>query len=213
MIEAIVVMFGLLTVGSCGAAVEGLLQIPTADLTPVGALNLEVANEGAFGYKETDTFVNTQYGLSPRVAVGVDIDASEDSADVIANAKFLLATETARRPAVAFGIHDAGPGLHSGSYLVLTKELGGFRGHAGYVHADGQDEWFVGADTSPSERLTIEADYVHGAGNGASIGFAYYFARDVYVEAGALFPNNDGERTGFTVGIGVDDLFRGRNGR
>ncbi len=201
-VAAVTIAAGLMAAVPCSAAIGGLLQVPTADVIERGAFEVGLANFGAFGSADTDTILESQFGLTSRLSAGLDLDPGEsDNLRGVGNVKYLLAPGTEGRPGLAVGIYGAGARLRSGSYLTVTDSFGSLRGHIGFIHFEDADSWFVGIDRPMSDRLLLEADYISGEANGGSAGLVYTLARSLSVEAGVLFPNEDLADTGFVVNL------------
>jgi hypothetical protein len=179
----------------------GLTIIPTAETIEPGKYGVEMQFDGAFAQGKADTRIfNTQFGLVPRLEVGVDFDLSKESdLKVLLNAKYLLSAGGKNAPALALGICNVADQLKSSPYFVATHDFGALRGHLGSTIMDGNNRWFIGADRALADKLTLMADYTSGKGNFSSCGFSYQFDARFSVMAGALFPNAGNEETGFTI--------------
>ena len=179
----------------CGRAVgypTSCNTIPTADILEAGTVRLEFENDGLprVGGQESVTYCLTQIGLTPRVEFGIDRwDVSGEPQDAV-NAKYLLAAESGRRPAVAIGVMDVAEGSPASWYGVATRTLGRLRLHAGYIHADYAKGPMLGCDHELAEGTYFLADWMRGPenylalgiwrelGRQWALGFTYAFSND-----------------------------------
>jgi len=185
----------------CVACYSGLAVIPTADMVPAGEYGLEPQFDGSCEGGSVGTrILNTQFGITPRLDAGVDFDLSDDADPrVLGNFKYLAVNGGTRSPAVALGVCNLGSNIRSSPYVAATHGFGALRGHAGLMRIEGNNRWFIGADRNVTERLMLMADYVSGDENSSSVGFNYQFNDGFGILGGVLFPNADGEETGFTL--------------
>ena len=188
----------------------GLTIIPTAETIEPGKYGIEMQFDGAFAQGNAHTHIfNTEFGLVPRLEVGVDFDLSQGTdSRVLLNAKYLLLAAGKNTPALALGICSVAHGLKSSPYFVATYDFGALRGHLGSTIMDGNNRWFIGADRALTDKLTLMADYTSGEENFSSFGFSYQFNDHFGVMAGALFPNAGNEETGFTIHFVFNQQFR-----
>jgi len=113
----------------------GLIDMPTAEVAPVGQLSTTISVYGTGNNQTTRTTLSFQVtkrlstsfrysgigGLVPRVGSPGFTTLFDRSFDL----KFRLIDEGKIRPAVAIGLRDfAGTGIYGGEYIVATKSLG-----------------------------------------------------------------------------------------
>lgn len=197
----LVIAFSVILGAPAQAGYSGLVMIPTADILDRGEWCVELQHYGQFASGSEDTrLLNTQFGVHPRLEVGLDFDLS-DSADsrVMGNAKYLLIPSSGKNPAVAVGFADVCSGGRSCRYASMTRNFHACRGHAGFMRIEGTNRWFVGADREVSDRITLMADYISGRENQSSIGIEYAMTDYSSILVGVLFPNDGSEKTGFSV--------------
>ena len=187
---------------SAAACYSGLIVIPTADLVGTGEYCIEFQYDGVLAPNLADTRVlNTQFGIGPRMEAGFDLDLSEDAdTRVLGSVKYLLPA-AGRKHTISVGVCNIGPGMRSSPYGLITRHSRPLRGHLGITHIDGDNCWFVGADHSVNDQLTLMADHTTGGGNCSSVGLSYQKTDKFGVMAGVLFPNDSKEDTGFSVHI------------
>ncbi len=198
----VLVVLGLALAGQAAqACYSGLVIIPTADLVPEGEYALEAQLDGAFsGDVDEVRIFNTQFGVTPRLELGLDFDLSEGADTcLLLNAKYLVVEGAEHRPAVALGLCNVGSGRKATPYLVATHDFGLVRGHAGAISLEGTGRWFVGLDHAVNGRLTLMADYTNGSENAASVGCNYQFTDRFGALAGVLLPNASDGDTGFSL--------------
>ena len=185
----------------CLACYSGLAATPTADMVPAGQYCLEPQFDGTCDGGSVGTrILNTQFGITPRFEAGVDLDLSDDADPrVLGNFKYLAVNGGTRSPAVALGVCNMGSNMRSSPYVVSLHDFGALRGHVGLMRIEGNNRWFIGADRSLTDRLMLMADYTSGDENCSSVGFNYQFNERFGILGGVLFPNTDGEETGFTL--------------
>jgi len=178
-----------------------LIVIPTAETVPYGEYDIEPQIDGTLSGLDPDTYViNTQFGVTRRLAVGIDFQGGEeDDTRALVNFQYLLVPGTDRRPAVAVGIHSLGAGPEHGRYLVATQDFGSFRAHTGIERIDDEDRWFIGADGPISDRVTLMADYTEGRENYSSVGVFYQQNDRFGIQGGVLFPNDSRGDTRYSL--------------
>ena len=150
--------------GGASAYPTSLNIVPVADTMGARAIRVEVESDGARTPFEGGVEVGlyTQYGVSDRLEVGLDVTDITRGPGVQLNAKWQLLRELGGAPAVALGVlHTVGSGGMSGGYIVLSKDQGDVRLHAG-VLADGATRGMLAAEYWASERLGILADWTSG---------------------------------------------------
>ncbi|MBP6963712.1 MAG: hypothetical protein KBC96_04825 [Armatimonadetes bacterium] len=209
----VLVVATLLAVGgTCLACTSGLIAIPTAETVPHGEYDIEPQIDGVMSGLRDDTWIlNTQFGLTPRLAAGVDFQwADGDDGEVLLNFQYLLVPSTDVRPAVAVGIHSLGVGPEHGRFLVATQELDALRVHAGVESIENESQWFVGADYAVSERLVLMGDYTAGSENCSSVGFCWHQREGFDVQLGVLFPNSSSADTRFSLAFVLTGPIQGR---
>lgn len=191
----------------CRAAFTGLVVIPTADKVPAGHYYLELQTDGAPPTPQANTlFFNTEVGVNDRIEAGVDFDLHNDSGQfALLDAKYVFARASGGRLAAAAGIANVGNNSFSSLYAVVSRDLGLVRGHLGMIGSGGA-QWFTGADSAVSDKVTLMADYTSGGENFASLGVSYQFDAHFSLLAGALFPNDGGSAL-FTMQLGYAGVF------
>jgi hypothetical protein len=146
--------------------------MPVADSLEAGTLRLEVELDGDPTPFATGTGwqVYTQYGITDRLEVGLDVVDVNLGSRCQLNAKWVVAPESNEMPALAVGLLEANHGAVSSDwYVVLSKDVSPVRVHAGALSDDslrgmlGAEYWF-GEDTG------VAADWATGPGAYHSLG-------------------------------------------
>jgi hypothetical protein len=191
----------LLAGSPASACYSGLGIIPTTDMIEPGGYGIEIQFDGRLAEGTTDTcLLNTQFGLTSWIELGVDIDLSEESdSRQLLNAKWLLLDGGKSKPGLAFGVCNCAIHSHGSPYLVASRDFGTLRGHLGSMRTNGRNRWFAGIDRAITGRFTLMADFTRGEDQFASVGGSYQFTDHLGVTAAAVFPNTRGQDTGFTV--------------
>jgi hypothetical protein len=176
------------------ACYTGLGLIPTADVVGESKDSVEVQFNGSFLYGNQCTgILNTEFGLTPRVEVGLDYDFSDSPPTrAYLNGKYVLITQDERTPELSVGICSVADKMISSPYVVATKDFNLVRGHAGVMAINGTDRWFVGMDKAITDKVTLMTDYTDGSENSSSIGVNYQFTNNFAMETAAVFPTQGG---------------------
>jgi hypothetical protein len=175
------------------ACPTSLNLMPTADLLEAGTLRLGLEKDGyprAFG-PECESYFQFQAGLTPRLAAGLDLYHYDGQTKPAVNAKYLLAQE-GRYPQVALGVSDVCRAIKPFWYVVLSRDVGAARLHAGAARVEGTQCALLGAEFELRSHLSLLADWRSGPEGYATAG--------IWWEQGALqlgiavgFPNATGE--------------------
>lgn len=157
---------------SAWCAPSGLSSIPTTDVLESGTVSIETESNGSgrpWGRK-CDHFSLLQVGLGKGVEIGVD--RCLNNPDHWLNGKWKVVDETAKRPAIAFGMQAVSDNESSQPYLVISKSLSVVRAHAGVIKLDGRLRNLYGVDYTLNKRMTLVADRINGNGNSLTYGLA-----------------------------------------
>jgi len=134
----------LLALGPVCAYPTSLNIIPTADPMARGDVRLEVEWDGATTPLGTGGSVGTylQVGVTDRLEVGLDVLDLNHRADWQFNLKVLVQAESASCPAIAVGLMDVGDAPLANAYLVMSRQVGPVRVHAGLSRTAGTQGLF-----------------------------------------------------------------------
>lgn len=213
-----------------GASTVGLNTIPTTDLVPNHSWIGQVQNSNAsfetpsFLIKP-DLIVQTQYSLGTRAEWGVDYIQPPDIShkEPTLNFKGLVQNENEWRPNIALGISNIALRQQPGYFITFSKTLNfsqqmrerfrahhrrnrkllGRRVHFG-IMMDGRGtlEPFLGTDLQVNDSIVFQSDWINGAGNAVTAGFAYVLPDQRTVMNPALLYTNSTHRVdGFFLNI------------
>ena len=184
------VFIGLWSVPA-SATFTGLIQIPIAYCLDPGRYELDLQWNGRFDALAVNgSFVNTQFGLAPRVEAGVDFDLTPHSGGIaIGNIKYLFA-ESADSPfGAAVGVSTLATDQATSCYVVGSARFSTFDGHVGVLHSAGENSVMLGYDQFLTSRLILMADYISGSENYSAVGVVYEIRRPFFLQAACLIPN------------------------
>ena len=214
-------IFAALVSGPAVAAPTGLNIVPTTDLVPPRQISISVqnANVALFGrhslFHEPQPVPQIELGLPWELEGGLDVVPADPPGEYRPqlNLKWRLLSEDYRRPALAVGAAQLGPGFTPAYFLVASRtinyekiqyqrfrahhrniKLRGIRVHAGMMWSG--DAWLglLGADVEVDDHFVIYADWTSGAGNALSYGGAIVIDADDSITI-ALLHGNDEPRT------------------
>jgi hypothetical protein len=183
------------------AAPTGLNTIPTTDIVPLNNWIAQTQN-GNTSLHSPSLFImpslvfQSQFALTSRIEAGVDYiqPPDADHNEFVFNIKGLLQNEDEWRPNIAVGIWNLASNQPTGYYLTFSKTLNydqqqrerfrahfrrnrkllGRRIHFGFMFNNyGTLEPFVGTDLQLNDSTVFQADWINGAGNAVTFGFAY----------------------------------------
>jgi len=180
------------------AAYGGLILIPTADTTGKDEYSVSLGNQGPTHAPNLDSrYLNTEIGIGDRFETGIDFDLSKGGDTAAAtNFKYAFLTDPKLGLFMAAGIGSVDEGVKPQPFLVATQCLRLGRIHFGGIRTEQRNRWFVGADTSFSDKWTFMADYTGGDENGSSLGINYQVNDNFGVCVGFERPHaDDGERS------------------
>jgi hypothetical protein len=187
----------LLTLGREAQAFPTSLNLmPTADMLQPGSLRMELENDGAPSLfaSGAESYLLLQYAPSSRLEVGLDLYAVGESNRPLLNAKWLLLAEEKRRPALALGLMELGPGCSPTGYLVGTKELGPrFRGHLGAGLCDGRSALLWGGEWQLSENDYLVMDWTTWSSGYLSLGLYHEAQPGLGLNLAWAWPNDRSE--------------------
>jgi hypothetical protein len=191
----VIYLLALLLVSAPGAAAYPTSSnlIPTADMLEAGSLRLEFENDGAPGLfgPEADSYLLLQYAPHSRLEVGLDLYSVAADNDLLFNAKWLVAGEKERRPALAVGVLEVGKGYPVTQYLVATKDTGdGLRLHAGGAACDGDRALLLGAEQTLGDSDYLLADYATWPAGHVSLGIYHEWRSGVGLNLACAWPND-----------------------
>ncbi len=176
------------------AAYSGLMLIPTADVLAPGEVCVDYYCDGDFpvGGGIGAAVVESQYGVGRRAEVGLDFDLTKGADTIpVLNGKVLLCPAD-RGLGLALGVYNVGEGVSPISYLVATRELGGYcRVHLGVQRTPEQEmQTLAGAEYCFEGRLSLAAEYLAGEENSSMISAYYQFTDDWGAAFGWGVPND-----------------------
>lgn len=184
------------------AAPTGINQIPTADIMPFGYVVLGVQNGNTLVVQHPTFFeepvpnLQSQFGISRRIEVGLDLQPTNGTSDyrAAANFKWAAVREDYDAPGIGLGVTNIGPGFQPVGYVIFTRTLNfteaqyhkfrahhrhihqhGFRVHAGALVSGAAIYPMVGTDMELGDNFVFSADWISGGPNAASIGGTYVF--------------------------------------
>lgn len=221
---------GVSIYGMAAAGPTGLNVIPTTDLVPFnnwigGFQNANTSFTGIPFYRQPMLIGQSQYGVKSWLEAGIDYaqtpDLSHDA--FVLNAKAVLLTENDWQPNLAAGAWNITQSQAPGYYVTMSKTLDfaqqeeerfrahnrrnrkllGYRVHLGMmVDGHGVAQPFTGTDLQLSDSAVFQADWVSGAGNAATAGFALVMPDQKTVVNPAIVFSNDTKRfSGFQLNI------------
>ncbi|MDO8585530.1 MAG: hypothetical protein Q7T82_00670 [Armatimonadota bacterium] len=194
-ILTVVISLAVLAVGQAAFSYPTSVNvIPTADILDLGSTRLEYENDGypRIGKGDSISYGFAQFGLTPRVEIGVDQwDISGEPQNAF-NGKLLLAEESKFTPALAAGVMDIAEGSRSSGYAVGMKSFGAFRLHLGYIDAEYSKGLMAGCDQELSEGTYLLADWLPGDENFLAFGLYKEFAKRWAATLTYGFPNQSG---------------------
>jgi len=161
------------------ACPTSLNLMPTADLLEPGTLRLGLEKDGyprILG-AECESYLQFQAGLTPRLEAGLDLYHYDGQTKPAVNAKYLLAQE-GRYPQVALGVSDVCQAIKPFWYIVLARDVGPARLHAGAARAESTQCAILGAEFEWRSHLSLVADWRSGPEGYATAG--------IWWERGAL---------------------------
>lgn len=178
----------------CGAAAgypTSLNLVPTADMLEAGSLRVEWERDGYPGLLsgEGDSFLLLQAGLSDRLEAGTDLYHCDGNTTAALNAKWLLAREAGKRPALAVGMLDVGNGMRPVSYVAASGDVGPLRLHGGAARTGNHVTGFGGAEYEVRAGLYLLADYRAGREGYLTIGIYGEGASGAAISLAVGFPN------------------------
>ncbi len=193
LITAMVLMLG--TAGLC--CYSGLLVIPTATTVGDKQYSAELQIDGVVqGMAAQTTLLNNQFGIGDRIELGLDFDLEGGSSTIIGNGK--LVAHQSGNFAAAVGVASLARQIRPTPFVVGSLGLGATHVHLGAMRIEGCNRCIAGLEYQLG-KLTLMGDYTSGSDGVSSFGFNYQVSESFGVMAGALFPCNCEEDTGFTV--------------
>ena len=181
---------------------SGLIEIPDDIIYPVNTLS--PAYHGVFNTDDdTINFFTVGLGILPNLDVSGGVKVNGDT-DVIINAKYRLATETADRPSITIGVIDAAAQFADdpGVFIVFGKNLtaaaeevsGGvskpLRGYAGFGTGILQG-FFLGLDWTLTPRVSgmlefLTSDQGISGGTHFNAGVRFAVSNELRVDLGTV---------------------------
>jgi len=176
------------------ACYSGLNLIPTVDMLDKGSLSLDLQIEGKVDGLQSDTWIlNSQYGLSDRLELGVDHDFSDGASPRnLLNAKFLLPAAATLKMPIALGICNVANESKPDLYVVTAYEASIARLHFGVGKFSSENQWFVGLDKDVLG-CTLMLEYMQGQANFSAIGFSRDISKNLAASVGFEHPNDDSD--------------------
>lgn len=170
--------------------------IPTADMLEAGSLRVEFENDGApvLLRAEAERYALLQYAPSARLEVGLDLYSAGRANDPVFNLKWLAWPERSKRPALALGVLEVGPGYSPTTYLISTKDLGrGLRAHLGGASCAGSEALLLGGELQVRPNDYVLADWASWPSGYLSLGIYHEFVSGLGLNIAYAWPNADGE--------------------
>ncbi len=202
----------------------GLNVISTTDIVPLdnwiaGLQNTNTSFTGLGFYRQPLFSEQSQFGVQNWLEAGFDYAETPniDHDAAVFNAKALVLSEDDNWPNVAVGLWNVTSGQPPGYYVTLSKTLNyeqeeeerfrahhrrnrkllGRRVHLGMMlDGNGIAQPFMGTDLQLNESTVFQADWVSGAGNAATAGFAIVLPDQKTVINPAIVFSNDTMRFG-----------------
>lgn len=187
----IAVCCGLLMLSAAALAYPGGLNlIPTTDVLAANSFRLGYEADGPdqpfdTGYTE---YIYSQFGVTDRLEVGLDVYDVDGASMEYFNAKYLLTSENGSTPAVAAGTMLVGSDSKPSFYAVGSRSCMGGRLHFGVQNQSDRTWGLFGVDYPISEQFFLLADYQTGRGlyhtvgiywqQSDSLGATVYFVRN-----------------------------------
>lgn len=182
------------------AAPSGLNTIPTADILTAGVLSIETETAGACGLwsGRTDRLHLLQIGLGKGMEAG--LDRSDPGGQWSANVKWGLA-QTARRPALAFGVQALGKSLSPEPYVCASRTAGRTRLHFGAIRSGSSIRCLAGVDLALTDRVTIQCDHISGGPGALSAGVSIAITPSVCVTLARCWANSSADGCSHLVNV------------
>jgi Exopolysaccharide biosynthesis protein YbjH len=165
----------------------GLFRVPTSDVAAERSYGVHV-----HGIKDLTTY-GVNFGLTKALEAGVTaFDPRHGSTKLFGDAKYQLARETGKSPAIAVGVVDIGDTVDISGYGIISKGFGrveaaghGFslRGHVGYGTGLYKENVIGGVDLGFSDSLVLIGEY---DGHDVNGGGRLSLGRGVRVDLGVL---------------------------
>jgi hypothetical protein len=229
MTKAFILLLLLLISSAVLCAPTGLNTIPTTDLVPVGSWIGQIQNTNTSF--TSPTFYNmplpvlqSQFAINPRVEAGLDFmqPPSVTYYEGALNAKYLVDNENETRPGLAVGILNIAGKQSPSYYLTMSKTLNydeqqrerfrahhrrnrkllGRRIHVGLTY-DGRGVFLplVGTDLQLNERTVLQADWISGGANSATLGASFILPDQRTVLNPAFVVLNNTHRVGVFINL------------
>jgi len=197
----ILAFFSVLSCARVLAFPTSLNVMPTADLVEPGSLRLEFENDGYSRPFSSgcESYWLAQVGISPRLEAGLDLYHYDGTTEPALNAKYLLIGE-GRYPQAAIGVLDVCRGLKPFWYLVLARDVGLLRLHAGAARSGSSHSALLGAELQIGRGLYLLSDWRSGPEGYATAGI-YWERRGSAVNIAIGFPNTGGDSRLLLVNI------------
>jgi hypothetical protein len=199
--SGLAVAWALVATGS-RAAPSGLALMPTCDLVPPGEVVIEAQADGTFRDGSPDArFLNTELGITTRLELGVDYDASDGSNERwLGNGKWVFWEASAAHRCAAFGLRNWGDENEPEGYLVGCQEWGALRGHAGATCSEANHvDALVGADYEWSPGWWGYAEWTSGPENSGSAGINAPLPGPFDLIMALLVPNASDDEVGYSI--------------
>ena len=169
------------------------IVVPTPDTVQPGDLVVDFATQGrSLTGSDCDRWLETEFGVAPRVEAGVDTCLRGDAATLF-NAKWQCVEQSGKVPAIAVGIESAGRHSVAQPYLVLGR--GSSKGHWG-VGLIGDGERLVemlGGDYALTPTLSVLGDHVGGSAGTTSAGLSWQVSEQLNVTSAGIWERDPGQ--------------------
>jgi opacity protein-like surface antigen len=158
-----------------------LLWVPSTDMVGAGTMHLEFESDAqkqpfADGY---EMYVYSQYGITDRLEVGVDLFDIEHDKDTYFNAKYLVTNESEKLPAIAVGVLDIGKGDDPSYYVVGSRTYDKVRYTFGAEGCKDTAYGLIGLELTLNPQFTFLTDYMSGHNGYSSVGLQYNPTKDL----------------------------------
>lgn len=178
-------------------------MIPTADVLPDRAANIAIQLNGgptSSGYQFFNQF-QTQLGIGDNSEFGYDVSLGPQG-EGFWNGKYLIYTETRRRPALAVGALSNAGRFDNPLYVTSFKTDGQARLHVGAVQVSGSLRAMLGWELWHGNALTLQADYISGPGTYTSFGMLYNWPNGISLNVAQLIGNTSSAPNAYLVVFG-----------
>ncbi|MEN6356694.1 MAG: hypothetical protein ABFD83_06365 [Armatimonadota bacterium] len=191
------------SIGAALSSPTGLNLIPTADTLPYGETSLgfsTTATRPRMDGATKESLFETEFGIGEHFEFGVDRAVGANAATLV-NGKYRLYDESRLTPAVAVGMQNIATNTGSMPFIAACKTLSVARVHFGTIKTGGTFRAMLGIEKYLSRLVTIQSDYMSGAGNWTTIGMVIGVPSGWNLNAAWLIGNSDSSGNGYTIDL------------